>query len=330
MTTPAHLRTILVLLALAVGLIGPIAIAQDPPPKRMGVLSGFGCGGRMADLVRQRLAELGWVEGKNLVVDCLSTLDPDELRSLTRQLIGRRPDVLVSTPLAYVRTLKEETSSIPIVMVATTDPVENGLITNLARPEGNLTGLASSTPQLIAKRVDLLKELLPRLARFAVIYPSRRPGATYPDRVRENVTLAATKLGITWQAFQINGPEELDSMFAQLGAESFDAVYMPPNPMFYGRQKRIVELAQQYRIATVSDTSEFAQSGFLLTYGAEPASLWLRGAEFVDKILRGAQPGDLPVEQPARFNLVINQKTAKWLDIAVPPSMLARADEVIE
>src|SRR5262249_27973153 len=161
--------------------------------------------------------------------NCLSTLDPDELRSLARQLIGRSPDVLVSTPVAYVRTLKEETSTIPIVMVATTDPVENELITNLARPEGNLTGLALSTPELVAKRVELLKELLPRLARFAAIYPARRPGATNPDRIGENVNLAATKLGITWQVFPMNVPDELDSIFAQLGAERFDGVYIPPN-----------------------------------------------------------------------------------------------------
>jgi ABC-type uncharacterized transport system substrate-binding protein len=331
-----QLRSAAMLLLLVVSVaargLGDSASAQTGEPlRRVAGLSGFGCdrNGPVAEVFRRRLMELGWIEEKNLVLDCVSTLSVDQLPSLAAELIGRRPDVLVASPIVYIRALKQATATIPIVMVSTTDPVENGLVTNLPRPEANVTGVASSTPELISKRIELLKEMLPRLTRLALIHAGM-PGGTYSKLATDNIALAAARFGFTWREFTVTAPEDVIGIFAQLATEGFDAVYAPPTPLIYGRQAEIVTLALRHRIAPVSDLPAFATTGFLFTYGPELSGLWIRGAEYVDRILRGAQPGDLPVEQPSRFSLVINLKTAQALGIKVPPSMLARATEVIE
>jgi putative ABC transport system substrate-binding protein len=258
----------------------------------------------------------------------VSTVKLEELPSLAQRLIARRPDVIVASPIQYVRTLKEATKTIPIVMIATTDPVENGLVANLPRPEANITGVALSTPELTGKRIEFLKELLPDAAHLAIIHPS--VGGNYAQRLQDSVTLAANRFGVSWQAFPAATREDIDKTLAHLGEKKFNAVYVHPNPLFYPMQKQIVELAQRHQIATLGEVPLFARNGFLLTYGAEPISLWAKGAEYVDKILRGSGPGDLPVEQPTRYNLVINLNTARTLGITVPQALLARADEVLE
>jgi putative ABC transport system substrate-binding protein len=323
----------LILLALSVvarGLSDSAAAQTNAPSRRVAGLSGFGCdrNDQVALVFRHRLLELGWIEGTNILLDCVSTLSAEQLPSLAAELIGRRPDVLVASPIAYIR-VKQATATIPIVMVSTTDPVENGLVTNFSRPEANVTGIASSTPELISKRIELLKEMLPRLMRFAVIHAGA-PGGTYSRVVRENVALAAARFGFAWREFTVAEPNDVDGIFAQLGAEGFDAVYMPPTPLIYTRQTQIAAMALKYRVAPVSDLPSFATSGFLLTYGPDLSGIWIRGAEYVDKILRGANPGDLPVEQPSKFSLVINLKTAQALGVTVPPSLLSRVSELIE
>jgi putative ABC transport system substrate-binding protein len=323
---------ILIALAVAATVIGQgnLAIAQNSAaPKRIGALSGFGCGGEAADVMNKRMAELGWIEGQGYVVDCVSTLDLNQLSTLARDLVTRRPDVLVSSPIQYIRALKGATTTIPIIMIATTDPVESGLVTNLPRPEANVTGVALSTPELVTKRIELVKELFPHGAHLAIINPTVA-GGSYPKRLEEIVTVAAARLGVTWQAINAVVPEDVVTIFARLEAEGFHAAYLPPNPLFYRNQSQIAQLAQKHRIATLSDVPQFARSGFLLTYGVDLPALWKRSVDYIDKVLRGAKPGELPVEQPARFNLTINLKTAKALGITIPDSILARADELIE
>ena len=300
--------------------------AQSVTPKRLGVLSGFGCG---RGITSQRLEELGWIVGRTLTIDCVSTVDTDQLTLLATELVARRPDVLAASPTAYVRALKQATATIPIVMLSTPSPVETGLVTNLARPEANVTGTAQSGADNTSKRLQMLKQMLPTLARLAVIW---RAGSDplFTELATKDANAAASRLGFAWQTFYAAAPEDFDKIFAQLEAEGFDAAYVPPGPLSYANLTRIAELARRHRVPTLSDHPIFAKNGFLLTYGEDSNRNAARAAEYVDKILRGSKPGDLPVEQPTTFELVINLKTANELGLTVPPELLALATEVIE
>jgi putative ABC transport system substrate-binding protein len=214
-------------------------------------------------------------------------------------------------------------------MASTQNPLEAGLVTNLARPEANVTGMAWSGADNTAKRIELLKQMLPRLARLAIIRPAIR-NPQIAELYTKEANAAASALGFAWQAFTTNVPEDFDSIFAQVAADGFDAAYVEPNNLIYPNLTHIVELARRHRVPTLSDHSFLAKHGFLLTYGSDPDRDFARAAEYVDKILRGSRPGDLPVEQPTTFDLVINLKTAKELGLAVPPALLAIATEVIE
>jgi putative ABC transport system substrate-binding protein len=300
--------------------------AQSTGPKRLSVLSGFGCN---PGIIRQRLAELGWIEGRNLAIDCVSTVSPDQLTRLATELVARRPDVLAASPTSYVMALKQATATIPIVMLSTPNPVETGLVTNLPRPEANVTGTAQSGADNTSKRLQLLKQMLPGLARLAIIWWARGDPA-FIERATKEATAAASTLGFALQAFSVAVPEDYDSIFARLTAEGFDAAYVPPGPFSYASLTRIAELGRRYRVPTLGDHPIFAKNGFLLTYGDEPNRNLVRSAEYVDKLFRGSKPGDLPVEQTTTFELVINLKTAKELGLIVPPALLALATEVIE
>jgi putative ABC transport system substrate-binding protein len=229
------------LLALATATCPNLATAQNSaaPPKRLGFLSGLGCStDANPSPMRRRLTELGWVSGRTLIVDCVSTVHPDQADALAAELVARRPDVLAAQPADYVRALKQATATIPIVMVTTPNPVESGLVANLARPEANVTGVVSSGRDVAAKRIGLLKRLLPRLAKLAVI--ERKGGdADVKAQLEKDVTDAATKLGFTWQAFYPAAPEEYDAIFARLAAEGFDAAYVEPGPLLDANQTRI-------------------------------------------------------------------------------------------
>ena len=320
------------LLAVAMATCPGLATAQNTnaPPKRLGFLSGFGCS-TDADPspMRRRLAELGWINGQTLIVDCVSTVYPDQAGALAAELVARRPDVLAAQPTDYVRALKQATATIPIVMVTTPNPVESGLVTNLARPEANVTGVVSSGREVAAKRIELLKRLLPRLAKLAVI--ERKGGdAVVHAQLEKDVTDAATKLGFAWQAFYPAAPEDYDAIFARLAAEGFDAAYVEPGPLLDANQTRVARLAMRHRVPTVGNYPYHAENGLLLAYGEAANPLNRRAAEYIDKILRGAKPGDLPIEGPIKFNLVVNLKTAKALGLLVPESFLLFADKVIK
>jgi putative ABC transport system substrate-binding protein len=306
--------------------VEPAGAQSTVPPKRLGVLSGFGC---IKGSFHQRLAELGWIEGRTLTTDCVSTVDLDQLTLLAAELVARRPDILAASPTTYIRALKQATATIPIVMVSTPNPVETGLVTNLARPEANVTGTAQSGADNASKRLQLLKQMLPRLARLAILL---RAGGDplFNELATKDANAAASTLGFDWQAFSADVPEDFDRIFAQLEAEGFDAAYVPPGPLSYANLARIAELGRRYRVPTLSDHPIFAKNGFLLTYGDNPNRNGARSAEYIDKLLRGSKPGDLPVEQPTTFELVINLKTAKELGLIVPPALLALATEVIE
>jgi putative ABC transport system substrate-binding protein len=255
----------------------------------------------------------------------------DQVPTLARELVSRRPDVLIAGPWTDVIALKQETTTIPIVMLNGWEPVRLGLITSLARPGGYVTGVAWF--YLFPKQFELLIEVIPNLKRIAFV---RGVGGVPEDQTaarkigEEDRQFSAIALGFTWQVFLAASASDYDNIFARLEAEHFDAVNVPGNPLNVENLTRICELAQRHRIPAVGEGDDWAKCGFLLTYGQDLSWSVARGMDYVDKILRGAKPSDLPVEQATKLNLVINLKTAKELGLAVPPSLLARADEVIE
>jgi putative ABC transport system substrate-binding protein len=324
--------TVFLALAPAVVLGAYRVAAQNPaaPPKRVGLLALFGCPIPPDWAGSRRLAELGWIEAQTFVYDCVSTVGRlDQMQALARELVSRHPDVLIATPIPFVKALKQETTTIPIVMITTPEPVRTGIITNLARPEGNVTGVAWWGFDILPKRIELLKELVPHLKRLAIIGGANAdPEAV--EIVEENATSAARTLDFAWQQFRPVVPNDYDEIFARLAAEHFDAAYITAVPLVNQNRTRIIELALRHLMPAVGEGSIWAKAGLLLSYGQDFNISSVRAAEYVDKILRGATPGELPVEQAIKLELVINLKTAKTLGLTVPPSLLAVADEVIE
>jgi putative ABC transport system substrate-binding protein len=278
----------------------------------------------------RRITELGWIEGQNLVFECLSAAGQyghlDQLAALARELVSRRPDVLIAAPIPFLRALKQETTTIPIVMLGTEFTPD--LVSNLARPGGNITGVAMFQINTMPKRVEFLKEVVPQLRRLAHITAQADPKAI--EGMEEGVKFAAGKLGFTWQRFQPVVANDYDEIFAHLAVEHFDAAYIVADPLSGPNIARIGELALRHRIPTIGEAPGWAKDGLLLTYGQDYFWNISRAMDYVDKILRGAKPGELPVEQPTTLELRINLKTAKELGLTVPPSLIVRADEVIE
>jgi putative ABC transport system substrate-binding protein len=310
---------------------GPAAAQESAASlKRVGFLSGFGCStDANPSPFRRRLAELGWVDGRTVIVDCVSTVNVDRVDALAAELVGRRPDVLAAQPTNYVRALKQASATIPIVMVTTPNPAEAGIVTNFEKPEANVTGVASSGSDVAFKLIGLLKRLLPKLAKLAVI---ERQGAdaVVHAQFEKDVTDASTKLEFTWQAFSPAAPEDYDAIFARLAAEGYDAAYVEPGPLLDANLARIAGLAMRHRIPTFGNYPYYADNGLLLAYGGDADPLNERAADYVDKILRGARPGSLAITQPVKFNLEINLKTAKALGLVIPESFLVAADKVIK
>jgi putative ABC transport system substrate-binding protein len=329
-----------------ISVIGGLAIAwplacyaQQPkqPLKRVGVIAALGPCPLQQDnrenLIVRRLGELGWIEGQTIVFDCVSAVGRlDQVPALARELISLRPDVLITASFAFVSALKQETTTIPIVMLSGFEPVRLGFITSLARPEGNVTGVAWFG--LLPKQMELLKEIVPNMKRVAYVTTSMGLAApVFRDgrKIREEyLQISGSALGITWQVFYAAAASDYDEIFARLEAEHFDAVNVPGLPLNLQNQTRICQLALRHRIPAVSEISDWAKCGFLLTYAQDIDWSVVRAMDYVDKILRGAKPSDLPVEQATKLLLTINFKTAKELGLTVPPSLIARADEVIE
>jgi putative tryptophan/tyrosine transport system substrate-binding protein len=281
-------------------------------------------------LYEESLRELGYVEGKNLVVERrFAAFQHDRLPALAAELVRLKPDVIVtaSNP-ALTATLKRATPTIPIVFVGIVEPVEAGLVTSLARPGANITGLSMGTsPEFVAKQLEILKSFVPRLSRVVVLRQAKRPDAATTTAALE---LAGQKLRLTILFEDVHTPGDLDGAFGTMTRSHAGASLILVGGLFYPSRQRIADLSVRHRLPAIHLLREYAEAGLFLTYGPSLESLWRRAATYVDRIFRGARPGQLPVEQPTRFELVINLKTAKALGLTIPPSLLARADQVIE
>jgi putative ABC transport system substrate-binding protein len=277
---------------------------------------------------RQGLRDLGYVEGQSIAIEHRwAEGHEDRLPELATELVGLKVDVIVTTGTPGTLAAKRATQTIPIVMTATGDPLRSGLVTSLARPGGNVTGVSFMSTDLAAKRIELLKDAFPRIARLGVLYNPDEVATTPELRETEK---AARTLGVTLDLLQSHRSDELESLFATASREGVDALIVFAHGFAYRNGKRIVELAAQYHRPTMYGYCEFVEIGGLISYGPNLLAVVRRAATHVDKILKGANPGDLPLEQPTKFDLAINLKTAKALGLTIPPSQLARADEVLE
>jgi putative ABC transport system substrate-binding protein len=236
-------------------------------------------------------------------------------------------DIIVSAGPQPTRAAKEATTTIPIVMAQDPDPVGNGFVASLARPRGNITGLSTLAPELSGKQLELLKEIIPKLSRVAVLGTSTTPG--YAQSRRE-VEVAAGAFGVKLQYLDVLGPRDIETAFRAAGKGRADAVLLLSSLVLNSHRKQVADLAVKSRLPAIYSQTEYTESGGLMYYGANTADLFRRAATYVDKILKGAKPADLPVEQPTKFELVINLKTAKQIGLTIPPSVLAQADKVIK
>jgi putative ABC transport system substrate-binding protein len=280
-------------------------------------------------LVRGRLTELGYIEGKTIQFEeSYAEGDPQRLTQLARQVVDRKPDIIVAIAAAATAAARQETSTIPIVMAHAGDPVGAGLAASLAHPGGNVTGTTSMVPELGVKQVELLRELIPGLAKLGVIANPTNAGAPLH---RANVKEAARRFGISVVDAEVTQAEDFDKALGLLRDARPDALLVMIEPMIFLNRARVLDFAASNRLPASFDVGrEIVREGALISYGPVLATHYALVADYVDKILKGAKPGDLPVQQPTQFALVINLKTAKTLGLTVPQSLLARADEVIQ
>jgi putative ABC transport system substrate-binding protein len=285
----------------------------------------------LRDAFAEGLRERGYIEGQNIVIEYRPADGRIErFPRLASELVRLTPDLIVAANTPAARAAQQATATIPIVVPVMGDPVGDGLVASLARPGGNITGLTFLGPELVPKRVALLKEALPRASRVAALWhPGGYSEGTTTGMLKQ-AEAAAQTLGMHLQLLAVRGPDELDNAFATMAREHADALIVFPSPMLFNERRRIDALAIQRRLPSISVAREFVELGGLMAYGASIPGLVRRSATYVDKIFKGAHPGDLPVEEPTKFDLAINLKTAKALGLTIPPSLLARADQVIE
>jgi putative tryptophan/tyrosine transport system substrate-binding protein len=278
---------------------------------------------------RHGLQELGYVEGQNIVIEFRYAEGKlDRLPTLAAELVRLKVDIIVSGGPATTPPAKEATSTIPIVMGFDNDPVGNGFIASLARPGGNITGLSTLAPEISGKQLELLKEIVPRLSRVAVFGTSTFPGNT---QSLKEVELAARAFGVTLHYLDILELKDIETAFRAAGKDRAGAVLMLPSTILGGSQrKQVVDLAAKNRLPAIYALTEYMEAGGLMYYGANILDLFRRAATYVDKILKGRTPADLPVEQPIKFEFVVNLKAAKQIGLTIPPNVLARADKVIK
>ena len=279
------------------------------------------------DAFRLKLRELGYVEGRDVRFEARYAKGQiDALPALARELVQLKVSLIVTASNAAAIAAEHATRTIPIVMASGGDQVSRGLATSLARPGGNVTGVASISADLMVKRFELLREVAPRSSRLAALWQSDNPSS---PAVRE-LDGAANRARVALQSVRFRDGAELPDAFSAMMRERVDAVVVLHGPLVYGERKRICDLALKHKLPAIYGAAEYAESGGLLTYGPSYPELFRRAAYYVDKVLKGANPGDLPIEQPTTFELVINANTAKALGIAIPPSVLARASRVIQ
>ncbi len=317
----------------AVLLAPPLAAEGQPTGKvyRIGLIL-TATPSESAHLVKaldEGLRELGYVEGRNVMFERRFAEGRQErLPALAADLVRLKVDTLVTGSNPVIAAVKQASATIPVVMAVSRDPVSAGFIASLARPGGNITGLANDpAPEIIGKNLELLKEAAPRVSRVAFLWNPIPPGAgTYKNAVES----AARSLGVTFQSVEVRGRNEFEGAFAAMVRERANGIVVATDPVILGPRSEVVLLAARNRLPAVYGLREFPEVGGFMSYGPNVADQFRRAAIYVDKILKGAKPGDLPVEQATKFELVINLKTAKALGLTIPPSLLGRADQVIE
>jgi len=312
--------------------VGVVAAAQQPARiPRIGILITASASSHSArvEAFRQRLRELGYVEGKNIVIEYRSAEGKlDRLPALAAELVRLKVDVIVTaTGGRDILAAKKATATIPIVFAGTGDPVGDGLVSSLARPGGNITGLSLMTPDLDGKRLELLKEVFPKVARVAFLWDV---GSVRGNRPLTDMEAAAKALGLKLQSLPVRSLDDFESAFARAKRDGVQALITSPNTLIITQQRQVLDFAAKNRLPAMYPTSEFVEAGGLMSYAPNYADLWRRAATYVDNILKGAKPSDLPVEQPTKFELVINLKTAKQIGLTISPNVLARADKVLK
>jgi putative ABC transport system substrate-binding protein len=279
----------------------------------------------------QGLRDHGYVEGRNVVIEYRSAEGKIErLPALAAELVGLKVDVIVAAVTVAALAAQQATRTIPIVFGAVSDPVATGLVTSFARPGGNITGLSFFAPELVGKSLELLKQAAPGVNRVAVLWQSGGLAARQGEALRKAAEDAARVLGMQLQVVEARGPDDFDRAFAEIARGRADALMVPTSATFIQARGRLVGLAAKGRLPAVYSAREFVDAGGLLAYGPNLRDLFQRAATYVDRILKGAKPADLPVEQPTRFELVINITAAKALGLTIPQSVLARADQIVE
>jgi putative ABC transport system substrate-binding protein len=297
---------------------------------RVGVLTYVATCDRHASMIpfREGLRAAGYIEGQNIVIECRGGQQTgDRLPDLATELVHRNVEIIVAEGTAAALAAKRATTTIPIVMVYVADPVGSGLVTSLARPGGNVTGLSVLSPGIVQKAFEILKEIAPRVSRVAVWMDTTNPGQT---RLDEQLDAAARILGITPQRVDVRSAAKLDGALAAALEQRVEAVFVYPLQITPADRQRIAEFGIKNRLPTMSISPPYVQAGMLAAYGVSGADQFRRVGAYIDKILRGAKPADLPIEQPTKFELLINLKTARALGLTIPPSLLLRADQLIE
>jgi putative tryptophan/tyrosine transport system substrate-binding protein len=323
--------TVLTLCATLLALCGFADAQQATKIPRIGFVPGSGDSnnpGSSVEAFRQGLRDLGYIEGKNIQIESRSMEGTvDSIPSLVAELVRLKVDVLVLVPLLAIRAAKQATKTIPIVMVTTVDPVVTGIVDSLARPGGNITGLATLSRELGGKRLELLKEMVPTISRVGILGDADAPVSAIAFKEYE---AAASALKIQLQSLEVRGPNpDLEGAFQAATKGRANALITISNPLLSRYRKQIAELTIRNRTPSMCNTSAYVEAGCLMSYSSNSADQYKRAAYYVDKILKGAKPADLPVEQPTKFEFVINLKTAKQIGLTIPPNVLARADKVI-
>jgi putative ABC transport system substrate-binding protein len=318
---PSGLRALFALLgveAQTTPKVGYLSIGLASDPRRAALLGAF----------QEGLRDLGYIEGKNLSIEArFDEGYSEQLSTLAIELVLQKVLAIVAYSTPAAQAAKSATKSIPIIMSTVIDPLGTGLVASLGRPGGNVTGLYLMAPDIVGKQLQFLRELMPKLSRAAVLW--NPTNASNVPQLRE-AEAAAPALGIRLQPLEASGPEQIDRAFAAMTRESVDGLIVLMDGVLSDNRAKITHLAEEHRLPAVYGIREPVETGGLMCYGANPADLNRRAASYVDKILKGAKPADLPVEQPTKFEFVINLKTAKALGLKIPPSVLERADQIIE
>jgi len=315
--------------------LATVHFAQAQQPKKVPRIGYLSIGdpateSTRAEAIRLALRALGYIEGQNIAIEYrYAEGKGHRIPELAAELVRLQVDIIVVTGgNDRIQAVKNATKTIPIVMTGTGgDPVEEGLVESLARPGGNLTGITNLSTELGGKRLELLKEAVPKVARVAVLYDAANPSSV--REVKEDLPVAARALGLTVQPWEVRAADGFENVFAAIGKQRPDGLYLPTGPLMFSNAKRIADFALKSRLPSVYGRKEAVDAGGLISYGADIADSYRLVAVYIDKILKGAKPADLPVQQPTKFELVINLKTAKQIGVTIRPEVLARATKII-